>query len=221
MRPERSTVPPLGSSAPARIERSVDLPAPFGPTSATTSPAARSTSVGAARRDVRSGARSRAPTRSVTVVRRSSARPAPPRQAAALPDHGSKLMRSEKNSQTARPGGEQRQREQRARQAVQLGARAEPEDHEQRVQAQRVAHHVRHDDVALDLVDAEEEQRNPERRDRMHDKRVEERRDRAEPRPEVRDHLGDGGQRAEQQRVLLPVRQQARRRRAPRGRCPR
>jgi hypothetical protein len=36
--------------------------------------------------------------------------------------------------------------------------------------------------VPFDLVDAEEEQRDPDRRDRVHDQRVDERRDRAEPR---------------------------------------
>jgi hypothetical protein len=58
------------------------------------------------------------------------------------------------------------------------------------VQAQRVAHQFRHHHVALDLLDAEEEERDPERRDRVHDERVDDRRNRAEPRPEVRDHLG-------------------------------
>ena len=42
-----STTPSLASIAPARIASSVDLPAPFGPTSATASPATSSKSVGA------------------------------------------------------------------------------------------------------------------------------------------------------------------------------
>ena len=107
------------------------------------------------------------------------------------------------------PGGEQRQRDEDPREAVDLAAREQTEDHEQRVEAQRAAHHLRHDDVALELLDAEEEQRDPERRERMLDERVQHRRDRAEPRPDVRDELGDGRPRAERGRVLLPVREQA------------
>ena len=42
-----STMPSLASIAPARIASSVDLPAPFGPTSATASPSTSSKSVGA------------------------------------------------------------------------------------------------------------------------------------------------------------------------------
>ena len=50
---------------------------------------------------------------------------------------------------------------------VQLAAREQPEDDEQRVEAKRVRHHVRHDDVALDLVDEDEEREHPERRERV------------------------------------------------------
>ncbi len=83
------------------------------------------------------------------------------------------------------------------------------------MQPQRVAHHVRDDHVPLDLVDPEEEQRDPDRRQRVHDEREDERRDRAEPRPEVRDHLGERDPGAEEQRVLLPVREQAERAERP------
>ena len=107
------------------------------------------------------------------------------------------------------PGGEQRQRDEDPREPVDLAAGEQAEDHEQRVQAQRVAHHLRHDDVALELLDAEEEQRDPERGERVLDERVQHRRDRAEPRPDVRDELGDGRPRAERERVLAAVRQQA------------
>ena len=49
--PASSTVPAVGSTRPAIARRSVDLPAPFGPTSATRSPApiSRSTSLSAGR----------------------------------------------------------------------------------------------------------------------------------------------------------------------------
>ena len=40
------------------------------------------------------------------------------------------------------------------------------------MQPQRVRHHVRHDDVPLDLVDEDEERRHPEDRDRVDDERV-------------------------------------------------
>ncbi len=81
-------------------------------------------------------------------------------------------MRSEKNSHERTRDGEHRQRHERTRKPVQLDAGTKAEDHEQWVQAQRVAHHVRDDDVPLDLVDAEKENRNPERGDRMHDRGV-------------------------------------------------
>src|SRR3954447_5208194 len=64
-------------------------------------------------------------------------------------------------------GRQQRQRHEHARQPVDLAAREQAEDDEQRVQAQEVPHHVRHDDVPLDLVDEEEEQRHPQRPDRV------------------------------------------------------
>ena len=91
-----------------------------------------------------------------------------------------------------------------------LEADEQAEDHEQRVQPQRAAHHVRHHDVALDLVD---------RRGRAASTQmieggcttigVDADRDRAEPRPEVRQHLGQRHPGAEDERVVLGVRQQA------------
>ncbi len=111
------------------------------------------------------------------------------------------------------PGGtagrEQRQRDEDPGEAVDLAAREQAEDHEQRVEAQRASHHSRHEDVALELLDAEEEERDPERRERVLDERVQHRRDRAEPRPDVRDELGEGRPRAERRRVLPAVRHQA------------
>ena len=62
-------------------------------------------------------------------------------------------------------GGHRRQRQQHAGDAVQLAAGEQAEDDEQRMEAERVGHHVRHDDVALDLVDEDEEREHPERRD--------------------------------------------------------
>ena len=49
----------------------------------------------------------------------------------------------------------------------------------------------------------------------MNDERVGERRDRAEPRAEIRNDLGDGDDDTEEQRVLLCVRQQTERRQHP------
>ena len=72
-----------------------------------------------------------------------------------------------------RPGrGHRRQRHQHAGDAVELAACEQPEDDEQRVQPERVRHHVRHHDVALDLVDEDEEREDPERRHRVDDERV-------------------------------------------------
>ena len=79
------------------------------------------------------------------------------------PAHGSNVTRSAKNSHDRAADREQRQRDQRADQAVDVRAGEQAEDHEQRVQPQRAPHHLRHDDVALDLVDAEEEQHDPDR----------------------------------------------------------
>ena len=93
-------------------------------------------------------------------------------------------------------GGEQRQRHEHARQPVDLAAREEPEDDEQRVQPQRPAHHVRDHDVTLDLVDEQEGQRDGDRSRGRLRQRHRHRRDRADPRPHVGDHLGQGGERA-------------------------
>ena len=57
--------------------------------------------------------------------------------------------------------------------------------------------------MPLDLVDAEEEQKDPERRHRVHDEGVDERRNRAEPRPEIGDQLRDRHPGTEHERVLL------------------
>src|SRR5437016_4485600 len=102
-------------------------------------------------------------------------------------------------------GCEQRQRDEDPREPVDLAAREQAEDHEQRMEAQGAPHDLRHDDVALELLDAEEEERDPERRERVLDERVQHRRDGAEPRPDVRDQLGESRPRAERGRVLLAV----------------
>ena len=65
-----------------------------------------------------------------------------------------------------------------------------------------------HDDVALELVDAEEEEHDPNGRERVHDERVDRRRHRTEPRTEVWQHLGQRHPAAEDERVGLSVRQQ-------------
>src|SRR5215218_9960666 len=64
---------------------------------------------------------------------------------------------------------QERKRDEDPRQPVELAAGEQTEDDEQRMQAERAAHELRHDDVALDLVDGEEEQRDPDRRHRVDD----------------------------------------------------
>ena len=95
-----------------------------------------------------------------------------------------RLERRPARRRTPRPRARRRAAAARrgSREAVDLAAGEQAEDHEQRMQAQRAPHHLRHDDVPLELLDAEEEQRDPERRDRMQDERVQHGRHRAEPR---------------------------------------
>ena len=78
--------------------------------------------------------------------------------------HGSSSTRSPKNSHDRAARGQQRQRDERTRQPVDLPAREQAEDDEQRVQAQRAPHHLRDHDVALHLVDREEQQQRPRSR---------------------------------------------------------
>ena len=49
--------------------------------------------------------------------------------------------------------GEHREYQERACKAVDLAAGKEAEDHEQRMQAKSASHHVRNDNVPLDLLD--------------------------------------------------------------------
>ena len=57
--------------------------------------------------------------------------------------------------------------------------------------------------MPLDLVDSEEEERHPERGDRVHDQLVDERRDRSEPGADVGEQLGDRDPRAEEDRIAV------------------
>ena len=66
-----------------------------------------------------------------------------------------------------------RQRHQRADHPVQLQPQQQREDHQQRVDAQRVAEDLRRDDVALDLLEPHEQQQHPHRGDRVLDERDE------------------------------------------------
>ena len=116
---------------------------------------------------------------------------------------GSNCTRSREELPDRARGGHRRQREQDAGDAVQLAAREQAEDDEQRMQAERVRHHVRDDDVALDLVDEDEEREHPEHRDRVDDEGVDRGRDGREPGPDVGDHLDHGRPDAEQERVLV------------------
>ena len=194
-----STRPPLGGSAPASSESSVDFPAPFGPISATRlagadldvgrlegdvprrsgAPTPRAASSGPAlnaalpragpradRLRARRGLRGRlapAPARAAAGARRH--RPRAPRRPRR---HGSSSSAAGEELPHRAHRGRERQRHERCRAARR--SRRPPssaDDDEQRVQPQRVPHHLRHDDVALDLVDDEEEERDPDRRDRV------------------------------------------------------
>ena len=84
-------------------------------------------------------------------------------------------------------------------------ARHEGEDHEQRMGAERLAHHTRDDDVALELVDAEIEEPYPEGRRRRVDRRQDDRRQRSEDRADVRDDLRRSRPEAEDQGVLIAI----------------
>ena len=183
----------------------------------------RSTSAGSQRQRLRRGAllttSQPRPTARGTSGGGRPARRRPRERQARPSSHGSSSIRSLKNSHTARSDGEERQRDEDPRQPVDLAAGEQPEDHEQRVQPQRRAHHVRDDDVPLDLVDEQEEQRDPDRRHRVHRERVEERRQRAEPRPEVRDQLGDRDEEPEEQRVRVGAGDEPERCRAARARA--
>src|SRR5438477_338518 len=106
------------------------------------------------------------------------------------------------------PGGEQRQGDEDPGEAVDLAPRQEAEDHEQRVKTERAPHHLWHNDVTLELLDPEEQQGHPQRREWVLDQRVQHRRRGPEPRAEVRDQLGEGRPGAERRGVLPSVRHQ-------------
>ena len=62
------------------------------------------------------------------------------------------------------PDRDERHRDQDAREPVQLAGRQEGEDHDQRVHLDGAPHQLGDDDVALDLVDEEEEERDADDR---------------------------------------------------------
>ena len=71
------------------------------------------------------------------------------------------------------------------------------------MQPKRARHHVRDHDVALDLVDEQEERGDPEHAHRIDEQGVDHRRDGREPGADVRDHLDERRPEAEEQRVLV------------------
>ena len=79
-----------------------------------------------------------------------------------------------------------RERHERADEAVDLAAEQQREDDEQRVEAQRAPEDVRRHDVALELLQGDEQQRDPERHQRVLDERDDHRRRGAEDRADVR-----------------------------------
>ena len=75
-------------------------------------------------------------------------------------------MAAQVDDRLAQHGGD-RQRHQRADDAIDRVAEEQREDHEQRVDPQRVAEDLRRDDVALELLKADEQDHDPERRQRV------------------------------------------------------
>ena len=75
------------------------------------------------------------------------------------------------------------------------------------MQSQSTPHHFRDDDVTFDLMDRQEQQYDPDRRNGIDDERVQKRRNRAEPGSQVWNELGDRDPRTKEQRVLLSVRE--------------
>src|ERR687887_2315076 len=71
------------------------------------------------------------------------------------------------------------------------------------MEPERARHHVRNDDVTLDLVDEEEEEADPEDADRIDEERVDRGRHCREPRPDVGNDLDERGPEPEEKRVLL------------------
>src|SRR5262249_60773176 len=102
----------------------------------------------------------------------------------------------------------ERQRDEYAGEAVDLAAGEQAEDDQERVEPQRASHDVRNHDVALDLMDDEEEDDHPDDGDRVHDERIDHRGNRAEPGAEIRDQLGHAGPDPEQERVTVGARQE-------------
>ena len=184
---------------PASSESSVVLPAPFGPSRARRSPVFSASSTGPS--TCRPPKRLINPAQAISgasaltrarVVRARCARdrdvePAA-REAARRP--GLELDAPVQEDRDLAAHGEQRQRQQRAEDAVQLGARHQREDHQERMGAEGRSHHARHDHVPLELMDGEVEERDPERRDRRVDRARARGRQRAQDRPDVRDDLG-------------------------------
>ena len=101
-----------------------------------------------------------------------------------------------------------RQRHERAQEAGQSPAQQQGEDHQQRVDPQRLAEQVRRDDVALELLQHGEGDDQPDGVQRVAaERRDDHGRERADGRADVRDQLGEAVERAEGERVRLAVRE--------------
>jgi hypothetical protein len=96
----------------------------------------------------------------------------------------------------ARDRGE-RQRDERADDAVDLRSGEQREDHQQRVDAQRVAEDLRRDDMPLDLLQRDEQEPDPQRRERIGEQRDQHRRQGAEERADERHELHHGEEQRE------------------------
>ena len=115
----------------------------------------------------------------------------------------SSCTRSAKNSQIARAAAIVGSASRTPADAVQLAAREQAEDDEERMEPERARHHVRHHDVALDLVDEDEERQHPERRHGVDDESVDRGWNRRQPGADVRDHLDHRGPDAEEECVAI------------------
>jgi len=103
------------------------------------------------------------------------------------------------------PHGRERQRDERPDDPVDLGPQEQGEDDDERVEPQGVPEHLRGDDVALELLEREEQQPHPERGQRVSEQRDEHGRQRAEHRAEVGHELHRPEERPEGEGVRAPV----------------
>ena len=96
-----------------------------------------------------------------------------------------------------------------------LAAEQEREEDDERVEAQRAAEDLRRDDVPLELLQRQEAEPDPDRGQRVVERRDHDRRDRPEDGPDVGDELHEAEPRPERERVAAAVLEDPERRRRP------